>query len=119
MLEIRSEQLESLSAYTAQAFEARAYAHLHRAWPEACERRGDEAVRASIRHAIGRARQYGISSERGVIRFLNAMYQCGDEFDTEPWAAAILTDASLAPQRKLDRLADELKSRAPDRPGTG
>ncbi len=115
MLVIRQEQERILAQYAAERFVEQACGHLHKCWPEQCEARGEEAVRTSVQMALKRAKRYGITTQRGIIRFLDVMYLLGDNFDTNPelaWATGILAHATMPAWAKADRVWAEAKERA-------
>jgi len=115
MLSIRQEQIAIISEPFLREFEQRVVAHLHRVWPEKCRVFGAEGVAESAREGIQRARQHGFRTERDVTRFVDVMYACGQNFDTDPtlaWAGAILRDERLRPPARMDKLYVELERRA-------
>ena len=68
---------------------------------------GREAVRLSVRAALERSRNYGLTEEIQVFGFLNLMYTFDFNFDTHPdfaWAAAILTNQAYGAGVKLELL---------------
>lgn len=112
MLIIRDEQLAALSEHSRRGFEDRAYEHLCKCWVRQCERFGEQAVRSFISYAIDKAGSYGVTTEKGVIRFLDTMFALGDQFDNDPelpWFLEILKDPEMPQNIKMDRIWSETK----------
>jgi hypothetical protein len=107
MLVIRKEQFAAFERALVETFVSRAAEWVAAHHPEQARARGAEGVRASIRAALDRAAGAGIVDEPGVMLFVRAVYERGDGFHAEPWAA-FLDDPSTTPARKIVLLASAL-----------
>ncbi len=80
--------------------------------PEVTENATDGEIADFVRLGIERAALYGFTTGQLVAGYVTLMSWLGPEFDTEQrWAAAILTDSTLAPGDKLWMLEDFVMSR--------
>jgi hypothetical protein len=64
---------------------------------------GEQALRRLISQSMRLAREYNITTERGIAVYLSIMSVFGAGFDKDPqvpWAAAILTDSTISSQNK-------------------
>jgi hypothetical protein len=111
MLTIRKEQMQALSRVTIQEFEKDMAQHLTQFFPDESAAMGDKALRAHIRHAIARAKEYGVTSERDLCKYLNLTMVYGRDFDTDPeleWMRDFLTDPEVPdPSERMSRLYAE------------
>ena len=111
MLTIRKEQVQALSRVTIQEFEKDMLQHLMQFFPDESAAMGDKALRAHIRHAIARAKEYGVTSERDLCKYLNLTMVYGRNFDTDrelEWMRDFLTDADVPdPSERMSRLYAE------------
>ncbi|MGD0524213.1 MAG: hypothetical protein ABSE49_03660 [Polyangiaceae bacterium] len=104
MLVIRREQLDVFEEAARAHFVRRAVEHLQRTLPAHCASMTPGALRASARHAVTRARSYGITAEVDVLTYLNVMYMLGFEFDTDPrfsWASEWLREPEVQGHAKV------------------
>ncbi len=110
MLTIRPEQFAALAAAQAASFENRMVVHLNRAFEPKCREMGEPKVRETIRQGVEKAASYGITVERDVCRYIDQMFEFHPGFDTDPWAAGILTNPALKdPSDKTDKLVEAAK----------
>ena len=111
MLTIRKEQVQALSRVTIQEFEKDMLQHLMQFFPDESAAMGNKELRAHIRHAIARAKGYGVSSERDLCKYLNLTMVYGRDFDTDPeveWMRDFLTDPDVSdPGERMSRLYAE------------
>lgn len=111
MLTIRKEQMQALRRVTIQEFEKDMLQHLMQFFPDESAAMGDKALRAHIRHAIARAKEYGVTSERDLCKYLNLTMVYGRNFDTDrelEWMRDFLTDADVPdPSERMSRLYAE------------
>jgi hypothetical protein len=111
MLTIRKEQMQALSRVTIQEFEKDMAQHLTQFFPDESAAMGDKALRAHIRHAIARAKEYGVTSERDLCKYLNLTMVYGRDFDTDPeleWMRDFLADPDVPdPGERMSRLYAE------------
>jgi hypothetical protein len=102
--------MDALSDHMEGDFINRTVAHLKEFWPEKCEEMGEEVVRESIHEAIDIAREFGITHEYDVARYIDLVYEFdwpADEKPDTPWAEEILNDAELDGATKMDRIYEE------------
>jgi hypothetical protein len=104
MWTIRKEQVAVFAEASRRDFEARALAYLATCYPEECQGRGEYAVRKLIRKAMDRTVHYQLTSETGVLVYLELCMAYGDDFYRQPWALYILHHGELDEQAKVERL---------------
>jgi hypothetical protein len=99
MLRIRTEQLESLRAPALDDFIDEMMLHVHEYFPKESMELGLEAVRERIEDGIKKAEGHGVTSPRGVCKYINMMMTFGPDFDrhpdTAPWVRPILDDPEV------------------------
>lgn len=115
MLRIRTEQLDALRAPALDDFIDEMMLHVHEYFPKESMAIGLEAVRARIEDGIARAEAYGVTSPRGVSKFINMMMAFGPDFDarpdTAPWVVPILTDPAVPDgTARMDLLSEKALS---------
>ena len=113
MLKLRKEHLDAFEAQVVSLFTSRVMAHVKAVWPAECGELGDPAVADTVRKAIQRAAALGLSSEHDVVRFVDLEFLLAKDFDTNPlarWTGLILSDRTLAPGAKMDRLYQRMET---------
>jgi hypothetical protein len=91
---IRQNQLDSMLKAGQIEFENEMMAHSKEFSPRLTELLGDEKLRIAIRQAMDRAESYGFTY-RGPIRlYIELMFLCGSDFDTDPQYAEIRKELS-------------------------
>lgn len=98
MIKIREAQREALRRDLARRFERRVAEHVHRRWRRDATA---EAVLTEVRQAIARATQRGLQAENEIVAFTDLLFALGPAFEQQPWAAAILDDASLSAAERV------------------
>ena len=89
MIVIRQNQLDSLLEAGLAEFENEMMAHSKEFSPRLTELLGDEQLRIAVGQAMDRAASYGFTY-RGPIRlYIELMFLCGSDFDTDPQYAEI------------------------------
>ena len=89
MLVIRAEQMKVFERAALERFEDEMVVHSKEFTPRLCEVIGDEQLRVALRQAMERADTYGFTY-RGPIRlYIELMFLCGSDFDTDPQYPAI------------------------------
>ena len=105
MLIIRKEQFETLNR---SVFEDDLFNSVIKAWPEECQRLGDDGVIDWLRQSLERAELYGITKNNNKRRFVNLSFLLGRiDFDIAPeteWAATILGWESGGENLKMSAL---------------
>jgi hypothetical protein len=112
MLQIRSEQMQSLSEQLLKKFEDRLVAHLHEVFPKRCAALGEEKVRALVKDGTQRAQKYNVVAERDVAMFVDLMMVVRPDFDVAretPWAKVVCNDTALSGPQKVTRLFIEAR----------
>jgi len=108
MLTIHRDQITAMRLANQKRYEDRVLAHLSRCLPS---RVVDEStVREMIRFGIERARQYDLTSERDVCKYIDLMFVLGRDFDLkEPWLSVFrhTNDRALF-DRRFDEVYDSL-----------
>jgi hypothetical protein len=64
-----------------------------------------------VRSGVARGRAHGLTWESSLTKFVALMFVIAPNFDRQPAAAAVLSDASLAPDERVDALIDRLSER--------
>jgi len=107
-LQIRPEQLNTLTAAQEADFRRRLRETLREDYPEDCEELGDDRLAVVLNDGIGRARSYGIQTEEDIGLYFDVMFNLAYNFDTNrkyPWAAKILKDTALTAEDKLRQVS--------------
>src|SRR5262245_9416083 len=103
MLQIRTEQFNTLADVRLSRFEARMVDHLTEAFPDWSKALGAQKLAEFVHHGVTRALQYDIRIELDVARYLHVMQAMGADFDTSgqfPWAQPLLKRSDLEPAEK-------------------
>ena len=112
MLKLRKEHLDAFEAQVIRMFTSRVITHVKAVWPAECGELGDDDVAGTVRSAIQRAAKLGLSNQLDVVRFVDLAFILCTDFDANPlaaWTRPILTDRTLAPSAKLDRLYQRME----------
>ena len=107
MLRIRIEQLQVFERATEAAAERRMVEHAAKFFPAQAKALGLERLVDVIRDGRRRAARYGLVRERDVFLFIDLMFALSFRFDVHPkvpWARRILTNASMTPPQRIERL---------------
>ena len=109
---VRRRQLQSWERQLLDQFVAWTHAHLRSHFPAVCSERGPDAVEASIRLGVERARGYGISESPDIVRYINVMFAFHDDFDRDTrmaWMPPILQHTDLTGTQKMDSVASYIE----------
>jgi len=112
MLKLRKEHLDAFEAQAISQFTMRVMAHVKEVWPAECGGLGEATVADLVRGGIQRAAVLGLASEHDVVRFVDLSFILGKDFETSPlagWTRPVLSDRTLAPGAKLDRLYQRME----------
>jgi hypothetical protein len=106
VLQITKQQMAIFEAVQQRRYEDEVIARLRENFEQVLHRQQlDESIlRLIIRQTIERASKYQILNEYDVTRFIEYVFEYGGQFETLPWAAAILNAGDLAGDEKMDRL---------------
>lgn len=111
MLIIRPEQKEVLCQYMILKFQRSMYDELMKTHREKRQELSEAAAYEFIRGGIHRAGQYGIDVESDVARFINLLYTVGEDFETRPeyaWIVTMLIDEESTPAQRMDSIYERL-----------
>ena len=106
--------METLAATTYDRFCRRMVARVRGIWGESFNEQSDDDLRQRVDRWITRARDYGLDSERAVVRYIDSTCAMGDDFEDRKvcsWAREILTDAGMSPELKAVRLWARVKQK--------
>jgi len=111
LLNVRQVPVAEFSQSVTGDVELRVISQLQKIWPNKYEDMGDRTVRRLIRHALESAKEYNITSDRGIMVYTGLMFMLGGGFDKDPqfpWATSVLNDESITKEPvKVDRLYKE------------
>jgi len=102
--------MTALDASALRSYEDRLFDHCQQVWSMQTEQLGEEVTRQRVRGSIERAREFQITSESDVARFLDLTFVWGEDFARSvPWAAKILADEDRPPWLKIHQLSERTK----------
>lgn len=110
MFQLREEHHRAFDAAAMEAFERRAAAHVRENFPDQTKAMSEDAVRERVRRGLERAKVYGFESERQAIRFIDAGFLLGENFDTRadlPAVRALLSADAGAAEVRSEKLLRE------------
>ena len=88
-MRIRTEQMQAFEEAAKRQFDEEMVAHSKNFAPPLCEVIGDEQLRLALRSAMSRADSYGFTNRGPVRLFIEMMFLCGSDFDTDPQYPAL------------------------------
>ena len=89
MIIIREEQMKVFEDAALRRFEDEMVVHSKEFTPRLCKVLGDKQLRVALRQAMERSGTYGFTN-RGPIRlYIELMFLCGSDFDTDPQYPAV------------------------------
>lgn len=109
VLTIRREQIRAMAAPQIERFLSRARDHVAEQFPEQHAALSAAELSDAVRHGFERASEYGLESERDLLRYQTLMFFFGRDFDRDPrfpWARQILTGPGT-PAEKTSHLQTE------------
>lgn len=107
MLKIRKEQTEVFRQHAMADFEARAIQHLRRDLSEQTAPFSDDDLRRRVHESIPRAGEYGLTTQKQIMCFVDVSFLLGERFDTDPqyaWSGELLRSTKLSPGDKANLL---------------
>jgi len=111
MLVLRKEQITAFSKAAENTFFKKVRVSLQNLDPDRAEQTGVVALDELIRKTTEKARQYGITSEWGVMQFCKLTFQYGFDFDIEyPDVKMVFETVSLDRNARMELLEEYLKS---------
>lgn len=111
LLRFREISIENFSQTPAENTIDVSVALLQKIWSQKCQELGETILSNLISEAVISAKEYNITSERGIVLYTWLMFMLGSGFDKDPqfpWATKILGDESIIDQaKKVDPLYKE------------
>ena len=105
MLVIRHAQWKALGNAARQEFIAALSQHAGEHFPAALSTMSPDEVEELCEEAIERSATFGVTGQREVCLWLNLMLTFGRDFESQPWASALLRDpAQPGPRVLMSRL---------------
>jgi hypothetical protein len=108
MLRVRKEQFEVFEAEAVRNFEEQLIQHLRECAAGHSEVVGAPGLRQVVRLGMERAAKYGLTNRGPVRLYVELMFMCGSDFDTDPqlpWAEELLReDESPDQMSRAERL---------------
>jgi hypothetical protein len=89
MLVIRQAQMSAFQQVATRRFEAEMVAHSKEFSPTLCAVIGDGQLLVALRSAMTRAKDYGFTNRGPVRLYIEMMFLCGSDFDTDPQFPAL------------------------------
>jgi hypothetical protein len=84
LLTIREEQMEVFQYYMFTHFEDEMVAHSKTFTPQLCKVLSEEQLRVALRQSIQRAETHRFTKKGSVRLYIELMFLCGSDFDTDP-----------------------------------
>ena len=84
MLNIRTEQLQALEQYSLDRFGEEMLAHARDFAPALSQQLGEAQLRVAIAQAMSRSITYGFTNRGPMRLYIELMFLCGSDFDTDP-----------------------------------
>jgi hypothetical protein len=101
---VRAAQVDALRKELLDRFVAKMMTHAQTFFPSQCAALGEAGTERRIRDAIDEGAKHGFVTQRNVCKLVNVAFELGMGALREPWATAILADASTSPAIRLLRL---------------
>jgi hypothetical protein len=111
MLEIRSDQLQVLSAAMRLRYVRRMAWRLRDDFPDLYRTNGVETIEQMVSETITEANKYGVILEPDLSFYIRLQAILGRRFDSDPqhtWAREILGRSDLSGTEKIDRIHDHI-----------
>lgn len=89
MLIIRDEQMKVFEQAALRNFEDEMVVHSKEFTPRLCEVIGEDQLRVALRQAMVRAAGYGFTYRGPVRLYIELLFLCGSDFDTDPQYPAV------------------------------
>src|SRR5690348_3667675 len=84
MLVVRAPQMKVFEQDSLRRFEDEMVVHSRGFAPELCKVLGEEQLRVALRQAMARATTYGFTNRGPMRLYIELMFLCGSDFDTDP-----------------------------------
>jgi hypothetical protein len=105
MLVIRKVQMDTLDAYTREAFRRRMLQHVVAEFPGRAAELRPDGVKRIVDASIAKGVDYGVAGEEELQGFIDLSVELGPDFEEQPemeWARQILEKESLSGQAKIE-----------------
>lgn len=105
MLEITNSQIDKMNAVMFHQFVEKTKLHLNELFPEKMALMEDDVIHQQILADKKKANRYSITSERDVVLYIALSIVLGNNFDEaqeNKWIKAILKNATLIQQEKME-----------------
>jgi hypothetical protein len=112
MLVISQAQMDALAAYAGESFHERLVGYVHEVLPDHMKQVAKRDLETLIVNAETRARGYGVTTQRGIAKWVCMALMAGQTFDEIPEVRLALTQAKMDVERQLDVLLEALCHRA-------
>ena len=83
MLVIRNEQMKAFEEAAIKRFQNRIFRDIKTLEQEDIEAEDDDSLRSFVEDAVGRAFEYGLTTEKNIFCFVLCALKYGKKFDTE------------------------------------
>ena len=108
MLTVRSVQMKEFEDAALRRFEDEMVIHSQGFTPRLCEVLGEKQLRVALRQAMSRAQTYGFTNRGPMRLYIELMFLCGSDFDTDPQYPAIgeVLNASGDQMERAEQICD-------------
>jgi hypothetical protein len=113
MLTIRDAQMAAFAKAAREQFSNMARDEMQALWPEVCAQFDSESLVRIIRDSIREAEEFGLTSDRSILRYLNIVFAFvpgSGWLAHQQWAQDILQDQDLSGEEKVDAILDYLRN---------
>lgn len=118
MIEIRPDQMQVFQDKVRAAYVKRVRVYLRSVRREWVAKQSDASLDALVRRQVIAAESFGVSTETGIVRFIEVGLALGEDFyrsGQHPEAERVLMHAGMDADKKLQHL-EEITSKAAKRP---
>jgi hypothetical protein len=105
---VRQQQMAAFQMMAEERFVLQTMEHMREYHPEQVLGLDHGTLRGSIEAAIARARTYGLTWESSITGFVALSFLLGRNFDRYPRIQAVLTDARIPANERLDYLGHSM-----------
>jgi hypothetical protein len=106
MLTIRDAQMQIFRDAGLRGFPAELARYIRKTQPENTRSVPSATLRVRVEYGIAQAGGYGFRELRPLAAFVSLMFSVGPGFHQHPSFRAVLSDRSIPPERRLQRLTD-------------
>ncbi len=106
MLIIRDAQMQVFREAAMREFPAELTRYIQKEQPGNTRSVAGVVLRKRVEHGIAEARACGFRDLKGVAAFVSLMFSLGPRFHRHPSFSAVLTDETIPPERRIQRLRE-------------